>query len=223
VINLPLIRISIWGSPNLGIYLKVVGNYLLVPPNAKDKFVKELEVALNLKAVPARIYDTNLLGVFIAGNENGVILPAVAGIEEIKALESLGMELEIINSKITALGNAILANSYGALVHPGMSDEDIELIRKTLKVPVVRGRISGIPVVGSLSVITDKGGIVTPSVSDEELKNLRRHFSVEIYPGTVNDGVKFVKLGLVASKEGVAVGALTTPVEIDVITQAFGL
>jgi len=220
---LPLIRTSIWGSPNLGIYLKVVGNYLLVPPNAKDKFVKELEVALNLKAVPARIYDTNLLGVFIAGNENGVILPAVAGIEEIKALESLGMELEIINSKITALGNAILANSYGALVHPGMSDEDIELIRKTLKVPVVRGRISGIPVVGSLSVITDKGGIVTPSVSDEELKNLRRHFSVEIYPGTVNDGVKFVKLGLVASKEGVAVGALTTPVEIDVITQAFGL
>ncbi len=223
MINLPLIRTSIWGSPNLGIYLKVVGNYLLVPPNAKDKFVKELEVALNLKAVPARIYDTNLLGVFIAGNENGVILPAVAGIEEIKALESLGMELEIINSKITALGNAILANSYGALVHPGMSDEDIELIRKTLKVPVVRGRISGIPVVGSLSVITDKGGIVTPSVSDEELKNLRRHFSVEIYPGTVNDGVKFVKLGLVASKEGVAVGALTTPVEIDVITQAFGL
>ncbi|MGB9630459.1 MAG: translation initiation factor IF-6 [Candidatus Methanodesulfokora sp.] len=220
---MPLIRTSIWGSPNLGIYLKVVGNYLLVPPNAKDKFVKELEVALNLKAVPARIYDTNLLGVFIAGNENGVILPAVAGIEEIKALESLGMELEIINSKITALGNAILANSYGALVHPGMSDEDIELIRKTLKVPVVRGRISGIPVVGSLSVITDKGGIVTPSVSDEELKNLRRHFSVEIYPGTVNDGVKFVKLGLVASKEGVAVGALTTPVEIDVITQAFGL
>ncbi|PNV77299.1 MAG: translation initiation factor IF-6 [Thermoproteota archaeon] len=223
MINLPLIRTSIWGSPNLGIYLKVVGNYLLVPPNAKDKFVKELEVALNLKAVPARIYDTNLLGVFIAGNENGVILPAVAGIEEIKALESLGMELEIINSKITALGNAILANSYGALVHPGMSDEDIELIRKTLKVPVVRGRISGIPVVGSLSVITDKGGIVSPSVSDEELKNLRRHFSVEIYPGTVNDGVKFVKLGLVASKEGVAVGALTTPVEIDVITQAFGL
>lgn len=223
MISLPLIRTSIWGSPNLGIYLKVVGNYLLVPPNAKEKFVREVEEALHLRAVPARIYDTNLLGVFIAGNENGVVAPAVAGIEEIKILEGLGMELEIINSRITALGNAILANSYGALVHPSMSDEDIELIRRTLKVPVVRGKISGIPVVGSLSVITDKGGIVTPSVSEEELKNLRRHFSVDIYPGTVNDGVKFVKLGLVASKEGVAVGALTTPVEIDVISQAFGL
>jgi len=223
VINLPLIRTSIWGSPNLGIYLKVVGNYLLVPPNVKEKFIREVEEALHLRAVPTKIYDTNLLGIFIAGNENGLIAPAVAGIEEIKTLESLGMELEIINSRITALGNAILANSYGALVHPGLSDEDVELIRRTLKVPVVRGKISGIPVVGSLSVITDKGGIVTPSVSEDELKKLRKHFSVDIYPGTVNDGVKFVKLGLVASKEGVAVGALTTPVELDIITQAFGL
>jgi len=218
---LSIIRTSIKKSPNLGIYLKPVGKYLLAPPTIKKSLERDLCSTLGLEIFKAQVYESEFLGVFLAGNNNALLVPGISSMREISELEKMDMRIEVLDSKITALGNAILANDYGALVHPKFTDEDVEFIKKALEVPVIRGKIGGIPVVGSLSVVTNKGGLVSPAASEEELRGMRKLFEVDIYTGTVNDGVKFVKLGLVACDHGVAVGSLTTPLELDVIMEAF--
>ena len=213
-------RAKLDGSPGLGIFARVVGNVSFVPYGVPERFKSQVRDVLGARTVELSLYRSRLIGVFLAGNSEKLIVPSIVEVDEVEALGESDIPVEVLDVRLTALGNTVLANSYGAIVHPEFRDSEVDLIKAALGVPVKRGTIGGVGVVGSLAVATNKGALISPTASDEEANLISEVLEVKVLRGTVNDGVHYVRTGILANERGALVGYPTTPLEIDVIAEA---
>lgn len=210
-----VIRTNFNGNPNLGVYAIATDKYVLVRFDLHQKTVEKLEDVFKVPVLKAKIADSPIIGVFAVGNSNGILVPYFTLDSEIKFLkEELGVVIERVPSKITALGNIILANDKGVVAHPGTERKAIKVIEDVLDIEVVCGKIYRLPLVGSMSVATNKGAIVHPMASDEELEWLSSVLKVPVDIGTVNHGGPFVGAGMIANSHGAATGLPTTGPEL---------
>ena len=219
--DIMILKAKVLGSSNLGIYLRVAGKYLLAPKGV-SRSLEGMASKLNLKLIEASVYDSRMLGVLTVANSRALLLPSLSSEGELRYLrEKMDMEVHILPTmKLTALGNDIVANDYGAIVHPSFTDHELDMIAKILGVKVMRGRVGGIPVVGSLVVANNRGCLISPSADDSELKGISDTLGVDCLKGTINDGVIYVRVGLVACDSGALVGFPTTPMEIENLAEA---
>jgi len=80
------------GGENLGFNAVVTNTYILVPPEFKRKKFFEID-----NVIETRIAKTNLVGLFSAGNSNGLIVP-----KEISGLEKINLKTqELISQYLT--------------------------------------------------------------------------------------------------------------------------
>ncbi|UXD21850.1 translation initiation factor 6 [Ignicoccus pacificus DSM 13166] len=212
-------RISVFGNPNIGVYIFANDDFALIPPGQTEKVVKTVEETLRVRVIEMKIVDSSLLGLFIAGNNHAILVPSIAKEYEIEKLKKeVDLPVHVIPGRLTALGNVVLTNDHYALLHPEMEGLK-KTISNALGVPAETGTIAKIPTVGSAAVFNDKGGLVHPEVSDEEAEELSQKFKVPVDVGTVNYGVPYVKMGVVANNKGALVGEQTTGPELARITQ----
>ncbi len=216
--------LSIFGNPNIGVYIFANNKIALVPPGLPGKEKSKITSVLGVEVIEVEVAGMSINGVMVAGNDNGILLPRIVRPEEVDMLrETIGstLKIEVLETRSTALGNLITANSRAALVSPLIEESVVDKIAKTLGVEQVRRQaLAGIPTIGSMMVVTNRGGIVHPGISEEEQRFLRSLFKVDIDIGTVNFGVYFVKAGIVANDKGVLVGEETTGPELMKIQQA---
>ncbi|MCD6428019.1 MAG: translation initiation factor IF-6 [Desulfurococcales archaeon] len=221
---MPLDKLKIFGNPNIGVYMFVNNKIALVPQGIESSTKKKISDVLNVEVIEARIAGTFLLGVLIAGNDRVLLVPRIARDEEVEYLKSIGLNVHLVHTTFTALGNVILANSKAAVLHPELEKNEVKEISELLGIrKFTQTPIAGIPTVGSVAVITDKGGVIHPDASDEELRRLSEFFEVPVDIGTVNFGVAFIRTGLVANNYGALVGEKTTGPEILRITKALSI
>jgi len=152
----------------------------------------------------------------------GEYLPPPLQLMQLAAMveQEKDIEVEIIKDKMTALGNLILANDYGAIISPMFSQKTSKKISDILGVEVVEGKISNLSYVGSLAVATNRGVLAHPSISDEEERLIREVLKVEVFTGTINNGSPFIKSGLIANSFGAIAGSLTVGRELMDMTRA---
>ncbi len=218
--NFEITPISVFGNPNVGVYIFTNDDFTLVPPGLTEQTLKKIEQTLRTRIVETKISDSVLIGIFVAGNNHGLVLPRIVKDYEISKLKNeLDLPIKVLESKATAMGNVILANDNFALLSPEIKGWDEEVAR-VLGVRTEYGTIANIPTVGSVAVINDKGGVVHPDATDEELDALEEKFKVPLDIGTVNYGVPYVKTGLVANNKGALVGDMTTGPEMARIERA---
>ncbi|MCE4614964.1 MAG: translation initiation factor IF-6 [Desulfurococcales archaeon] len=214
------------GNPNIGVYMAANNKLALIPMDIDAKDIETIQEILGIEVFYVKVSDTSLLGVLVALNDNGILIPRTSGDSEIRKFKSLaksmGLELGILPSRNNAVGNMVLANNKAALVYPELDDDSLKVVRDVLDVEVDKKSIIGIPTIGSLGVITDKGGIVHRDVTEDELDWLSDYFKVNIMTGTVNFGVSFIKTGLVANSKGGLVGSETMGPELVRIQMALG-
>jgi translation initiation factor 6 len=218
-------RLSIFGTDNIGVYIYTNNKYTVVPRGLDSETKENIVQILGTELIEAEISRSFLLGIFISGNDNGILLPKSTIDDEFRFLkENLrDCRVEVLNSKVTALGNTILTNNKAALIYPEFNDIEEKIIKETLGVEEIRrGKIAQMITVGSVGVVTNKGGLVHVDTSEKELKELEKLFSVKIDIGTVNFGSVFIRSGLVANDKGTLVGASTTGPEILRIHKALG-
>ncbi|MEB3756086.1 MAG: translation initiation factor IF-6 [Desulfurococcales archaeon] len=214
------------GNPNVGVYIVANNKLALIPMDINPKDAEIIQDVLGVEVFQVKISETSLLGVLVALNDNGIIIPRTSSDSEIRKLKgivkTMGLELGVLPSRNNAVGNMVLANNKAALVYPELDDDSVRVIKDVLDVEVTRKSIIGIPTVGSLGVITDRGGIVHRDVAEDELDWLSEYFKVNIITGTVNFGVSFIKTGLVANSKGGLVGSETMGPELVRIQMALG-
>ncbi len=216
--------LRIFGNPNIGVYIFANNKVALIPRGLTPQAKRKVRDVLDVELIEAKIADSTLLGVFIAGNDRTILLPRIAKEEEVEGLRNIGLNVVVLDIPFTALGNIILTNNSAALMHPEIGSREAERIAEVLGVSKFDlGSIAKVPTVGSAAVVTDKGGVIHPDVTDEELKELSKFFGLELDIGTVNFGVAFIRTGLVANNHGALVGDRTTGPEIMRITKALGL
>ncbi len=221
-------KLSVKGSPHIGVYIFVNDQFALVPPGLTSH---EKEVLLNTlrinDIVETKIAGSELIGVMVTGNNNGLVLPRNILDEEYeffrKTLSSYSLNLYISRSKHTAMGNIVLSNTKYAIVGSVLEKQEIPKIKDVLGLEDIIVRdIMYLNIPGSLGVVTDKGGVIHPDISDDELLFLEEYFKVDFERATVNAGIPFIKSGLIANNYGVVVGEKTTGPEILRIRRGLG-
>jgi translation initiation factor 6 len=179
--------------------------------------------ALGVPMLKTKVYGTNLVGMFCAGNSNGILVPYFISDAELDRLRrfvgDLGVEVGRVGGEYTALGNMIACNDRGAFTSNAI--RDYRTVEDILDVEVVSGDIAGHREVGAYIMVTNKGFLMHPE-AEKQLPELMDIFKVGGMAGTVNCGVPFVKSGLIANSNGYITGNQTTGIELQRIDDALG-
>ncbi|HTT35620.1 MAG TPA: translation initiation factor IF-6 [Thermoplasmata archaeon] len=209
---MPVGRTLFAGSPYLGVYLRASDHGVVVPPSAPPALVRELERILGVPAVRTSVMDSELVGAFLASNSTGIVVGDEIDPAERARLERLA-PVTSVRVRQNAMGNNLLANDHGAIVHPDFSDEALHRVHRALKVPVARGTIAGLATVGMAGVATNRGVVVHPRTTDHEAALVETTLGVPVHRSTANFGIPVVGACLVANSRAFLAGRPTTPVE----------
>lgn len=213
-----LIKLRVKGSVHIGVYVFANDYIGFIPPGLSREEKEAIMNTLDIELVETKIAETDLVGVFIAGNNHGVVLPRNVLDEEVERIKPYlakhDMNLYISRSKHTAMGNIILSNNRAAIIGEVIEKHEAQKIAEALNVEYMVKDIMYLNIPGSLAIVTDRGGLVHPDISDEELRFLEKFFKVNFERATVNAGIPFIKSGIVANNHGIIVGEDTTGPEI---------
>ena len=207
------------GDPNLGLYSFATDEICLIPP-LKKWVENEIKKSLDVKTVKTSLAGTNILGIFAAGNSNGLLLPEIARKQELENLKK-HTEVLVLKGKYTALGNLILANDKGCIISEKIKKYKPD-IEDFLHVKVTVHEIADLEIVGSLALATNKGCLVSKIATKKDLEIIEKVLEVKAGFATVNFGSIFVKSGLLANSKGALIGDHTTGPEIQNITEMLG-
>lgn len=215
-------RANLNGNPNLGVAICATDKVAIIPSNLSESLEHLIADTLEVPVIRTPISGSNLAGALAVGNSKGFLVSPFALDSEIEAIKEFDLEVERIPDKFTAVGNIVLANDFGAIVNPLLSDESLEVISDVLDIEVERGNIANFKITGSVAVATNKGVLAHPSATEDELAFVEGVLKTPADIGTVNKGIKLVGACAVANSNGVIVGLDTTGPELARIEEALG-
>jgi translation initiation factor 6 len=212
---------SIVGSASISCYSLVTDKILIIPKSVPLKKAERLSQWLKTKLIHTTIGGSILVGALASANSNGILLPSFIREEEIETIRhGFQGNITTMDTKITAYGNLVLANDYGAIVDPRLKEPELQAVSETLCVETARGEIAGLPYVGSLAVATNKGVLTHPLLKDSERRLLEDLLKVPVDVGTINCGIPYVGTGLIANRHTAIAGLQTTGPEMFIIGNA---
>lgn len=214
-------QIDFYGYPYVGIYGMNTEKVAVLPPDLPEHTVTDVAETLGVTVVRTLINESTLIGSMMTGNSNGFIVSDLTLEKEEEALEQHG-KVARLRGKMTAAGNLILANDTAALVHPALTEKNVESIAEALKVDVKRGTIGGLKTVGMAGYATNKGLLVHPRATEEELAVLEDLFRLPVDIGTVSFGSPLVGSAILANTRGLITGTRTSGPELGRIEDALG-
>ena len=217
---MPVNRASIAGSPYLGVYLRVSDRAVIAPPSLPEALGHEAERLFGVPVVRTTVLDSELVGSLLALNSYGAVVAEEPGARERQRLDPLG-PLTVVPTLQNALGNNVLVNDLGALVHPSLSEATAAKIGSALRVPVVGGTVAGLGTVGMAAVATNRGVVVHPRATEAEAAVLHATLRVPVHRSTANFGVPIVGACVTANSRGILAGSPTTPVEFVHLQEGF--
>ncbi|HJX04944.1 MAG TPA: translation initiation factor IF-6 [Thermoplasmata archaeon] len=204
---------DVFGSPYIGVYCAASELHAILPETAEPRTIKDIERTLGVKAIVTSLAGATVVGSLAAMNSHGVILTNFADRRDRERFPKQ-LRIGIMEEKLNAAGNNILATDKAALVHPAASRSTVEMIRDVLDVEVLRRSVAGIDTVGSVCIATSKGVVCHPRSSEEDLKALCELFGVQAKIATLNYGTPYVGACAVANSKGAFVGSRSTPIEL---------
>jgi len=219
---LGIFKYDVYRSPNVGIYAKCNDSFVFIPNGFATTKAENLREFLKTEYVFTSVANTRLIGVLMVANNNGILLPRNSLEEEVIHLKkSTGLNVDILDTKHTALGNLICANDKGGVMSPLIPSEFVKKVEDILGIEVVRKRIAGYHQTGAMAVATSHGGIIHPSTEEEDIKSISQVLGVELEPATINGGSPYVASGILANNKSLVVGTLTNGPELVMLTKAF--
>jgi translation initiation factor 6 len=218
-----VLRASFAGSSYVGVFARATNDCLLVRSDTDEDTVADMAAELDVEAVPTTVGGSGTVGALAVGNEHGLLVSGRATDRELSTIEeATGLSVASLPGRINAAGNVVLANDYGAYVHPDLSRDAVQTVKSALDVPVERGDLADVRTVGTAAVATNEGVLCHPKSREPELEALEACLDVRADIGTVNYGAPLVGSGLVANDAGYVVGTDTTGPELGRIEETLG-
>jgi translation initiation factor 6 len=217
-----IIKYDVYRGPNLGVYISVNDSVVLIPMGFAQSKAEKLGKYLDVNYLYTSIANTRLIGALSVMNNNGILLPKTAYLDEYDLLKKeTNLKVGVLDSKFTALGNLICTNDKGAVVSPLFSDKDCQTIKDVLGVKIIQKRIAGFNQIGSVMVANNSGAAIHPEADEEDMKTFANLLGVKIEQSSINAGIPYVSSGILANNHSLVVGSLTTGPEIMMLTRAF--
>jgi len=222
-----ILQTNFFGDHNIGIYGKACDRFCvlssLIPENSK----KKIEELLKVKVYPVTVARTDLVGIFCCLNSNGIVLPKILAEKEFEIFKEIkkefGVNIGIIKSRFTALGNLILCNDKGAIISKVFTKKEKKEIEDLLGVNSEFLSIGKIKTLGSCGIATNKGCLIHRDAKEEEIKIVEEVLKVKTDIGTANFGSPFVGSCGFANSNGAVIGESTTGPEFVRISETLSL
>ncbi len=209
-------------NPNIGLFCYANDSYCLVPYGFSERLKKEFEEILKVPVYEVNAAGTPLLGVFLSGSEDCLLVPEIMFESELRQLDHFKINYKVIKSELTALGNNLLINNKVCVANPDYSESVLKQIEKELNISVKKGKISEFNIVGSLAKGNKHGLLVSSDIKDFEKKFLKDNFKIKITTGTVNFGSPYISSGIVCNSNGFIIGDSSGGPEIQNADEALG-
>jgi translation initiation factor 6 len=212
------------GIVNIGLYVFVNDKFALIGNEIPDKIEEEMKEVFKVPIHRISLAGTSLIGVFVAGNNEQILIPGIVFEHEREHLRKLGVNFKVLDTKLTGLGNNIIIGANHALVSSEYTDLEITKIGELMNVKAEKVRFNEVNVIGNLAVINTKKGraLVSNDLTQEEVRVIEKAFKVQATPGSVNMGSPFVKSGCVANSHGFIMGSASGGPELANADEALG-
>ncbi|MBN16910.1 MAG: translation initiation factor IF-6 [Candidatus Thermoplasmatota archaeon] len=171
-LGLEVAKISIGGSALVGALIAGNSNGIAVADIATSEDIDRLTSYGDVIVMESGV---NAAGNLLVINENGIIASPVLPQEGLDVLsETLRVECSAINiAGNDTPGSVAVCNNKGVLVHPDITEHDVEKIESILGVPAMVGTVNfGSPYVGSGCVATDEGAWAGSQTTGPELNRI---------------------------------------------------
>jgi putative translation initiation factor eIF-6 len=212
------------GMSNLGLYAYVNDRFMLLGKEVPTELDEDLQKVFQVPIHRITLAGTSLIGVFVAGNNNKILIPGITFEYEREVLKQLGIDFEVFDTKLTGLGNNIIMDEGHALINPEFSDLEVKKIEQIMGIKVSKAKFENVFAIGNLVALNKKKGkaLVSNDLTREEIRLIENTFKVKATPGSVNMGSPFVRAGTLVNAIGFAMGAASGGPELSNADEALG-
>ncbi len=207
-------------NPNIGLYMFSNDKFCLIGNEISEKTKAEIEKNLNVPVYKITILGTELVGVFVCGNNKILILPDIYKSEfEIidKICKKHKVNILSINEKLNTFGNNLCVSNNKIIINPNYSKKFINLLNKKTKYEIIVLKNKKYEGAGSVCKFLNNKFFISQEIEEKEVKKI-------IYEiggiGTVNSGSNLIASGIVGNKNGILLGSSSSTIEIQNIIES---
>jgi len=207
------------GSWNIGAFGVATDKFVILGEGFRPKLLNEMKKVFKVPIIIQNVMDEPIVGVLLAANSRGILVPPQISDIELKNLEEkTGVPVEKIEFKTyeNALGNILLVNDKVTFIHKDIAEKNkhvLKVIEDALDTEVITYKFT-FPIIGTVVALNNKGALTHPMMTDEELEFIKKTANVRVGKGTVNMGSPYIRSGLIVNSHGVVVGLRTTGLEM---------
>ncbi|MFW9828996.1 MAG: translation initiation factor IF-6 [Candidatus Thorarchaeota archaeon] len=221
-----IIKAQVFGRSLIGVYLTANNSFILYPPTLIKSLLKKFNTVFEIPFYPLTINNSTLLGVYIASNKYGIIVPNIIRDDELENLKTYvkdSTQIGVLKSIDNAFGNLILCNDKGAIISSFLQNQRKE-IEDVLNVEVVVFEFADYYLPGSISLTNNYGCLVHPLTTDSEIDKISSILKVEeIDVSTINRGVPYLSSGAIINDKSGIFGIDSTGPELMRLTSVLNL
>ncbi len=159
-LNVKIVKCNIAGTNLIGSLVSMNSFGAVVSNMTTDTEVEFLSEHLPVYRINDKV---NASGNNILTNDNGAIANPDLAKKTVRSIEET-LKVDVFQSAIaehTTVGSVCLATNKGVLCHPAALPEEMELIRRSLKVAAAIGTLNyGAPMVGACMIANSKGAVI---------------------------------------------------------------
>lgn len=207
-------------NPNIGIYMFANDKFCLVGKSITDSKKKEIEKILEVPVYKISILETELVGIFVTGDNDFLIIPNIED-KERQILDDIcskhDMKLVICNHRLNTIGNNICLGDKVILVNPDYPDSVVKELSKSTKYKVHKIDSVEFKAIGSVCVFANNKFFVSQEFEEAELKVILKQIGGV---GTINSGSNFIASGVVCNSNGLILGSGSSTIEIQNVVES---
>lgn len=208
------------GNPNIGIYMFSNNKFCLIGREVDDKKKQEIEKVLEVPVYKVSILETELVGIFVAGNDGFLVVPELFDYEK-ELLEKICKEhdtkLVILNNRLNTFGNNMSFGEDIIMINSEYTDSFIDKLKKLTKLKVVKILSEEYKAIGSVCKFANSKFFVSQEFDEKEMQPV---IDKVAGVGTINAGSAYIASGAVCNNNGLIIGSMSTTVEIQNIVES---
>jgi translation initiation factor 6 len=211
-----ILKTSIASNTYVGLCGFATDTFCLVGFSTPQKTIDELKQTLQVPVYPISIAGTALVGVFVTGTSEHILVPHIIYDDELATLKKLlpQVQFHVIDSRHTALANIFCFHQKALLYSKVVEKTVIDSLQTFISQPLIKTDIADCEVPGSCIVFGKNGALIHPLAPDAQLDEFEKLFGVPFTKSTVNWGSPYVKTGIIANKNGFVIGHTSSGPEV---------
>ncbi|MCF7871570.1 translation initiation factor IF-6 [Candidatus Woesearchaeota archaeon] len=216
--------IDFQNNSNIGLYAYVNDNIMLVGKDIPEEYDEELKNIFQVPICKTTIAGASFINVFIIGDGKKIMVPSIIFEEELQELKNMNLQVEVLETKQTCLGNNIIIAKEKILVNNDFTEPQIKKIESFFEKPVIKLKNLNLKAIGSLVAINHakQKAIIGNDITDEQYDLMKNLIGYELTPSSINMGSPYLKSGILVNVNGLAVGKASGGPEVANAEEALG-